>query len=94
MAHVQMRCHPETKSKVCPKKYARARSIAHAMSAKFKAFSFLVIKSYSVVPVFRSSVIPHFPVSPVMTGFVLVSGLGFPLGQILLCLILNRLLVA
>ena len=63
MAHVQMRCHPETKSKVCPKKYARARSIAHAMSAKFKAFSFLVIKSYSVVPVFRSSVIPHFPVS-------------------------------
>ena len=34
-----------------------------AMSAKFKAFSFPVIKSYSVVPVFRSSVIPRFPVS-------------------------------
>ena len=37
--------------------------IARAMSAKFKAFSFPVIKSYSVVPVFRSSVIPRFPVS-------------------------------
>ena len=35
------------------------------MSAKFKAFSFPVIKSYSVVPVFRSSVIPRFPVSRV-----------------------------
>ena len=33
------------------------------MSAKFKAFSFPVIKSYSIVPVFRSSVIPRFPVS-------------------------------
>ena len=39
-------------------------AIARAMSAKFKAFSFPVIKSYSVVPVFRSSVIPRFPVSP------------------------------
>ena len=38
-------------------------AIARAMSAKFKAFSFPVIKSYSVVPVFRSSVIPRFPVS-------------------------------
>ena len=75
-------------------RYRAGSSIAHAMSAKFKAFSFPVIKSYSVVPVFRSSVIPRFPVSPVMTGFALVSGLGFPLGQILLCLILNRLLVA
>ena len=37
--------------------------IARAMSAKFKAFSFPLIKSYSVVPVFCSSVIPRFPVS-------------------------------
>ena len=35
-------------------------AIARDMSAKFKAFSFPVIKSYSVVPVFRSSVIPFF----------------------------------
>ena len=39
-------------------------AIARDMSAKFKAFSFPVIKSYSVVSVFRSSVIPRFPVSP------------------------------
>ena len=38
--------------------------IARAVSAKFKAFLFPVIESYSVVPVFRSSVIPRFPVSP------------------------------
>ena len=37
--------------------------IARAVSAKFKAFLFPVIESYSVVPVFRSSVIPRFPVS-------------------------------
>ena len=34
--------------------------IARAVSAKFKAFLFPVIESYSVVPVFRSSVIPFF----------------------------------
>ena len=44
-------------------------AIARDMSAKFKAFSFPVIKSYSV-PVFRSSVIPHFPVSPVVTVII------------------------
>ena len=38
--------------------------IAHAMLAKFKAFSFPVIKSYSDVPVFHSSIIQCFPVSP------------------------------
>ena len=37
-------------------------AIARDMSAKFKAFSFPVIKSYSVVPVFRSSVLPLFRV--------------------------------
>jgi len=37
-------------------------SIARAVSSKFKAFSFLVIESYSV-PVFRSSAIPRFLVS-------------------------------
>ena len=43
----------------------RWMAIARAMSAKFKAFSFPVslIKSYSVVPSFRSSVILRFPVS-------------------------------
>ena len=30
--------------------------IARAVTAKFKAFSFLVIKSYSVVPLFRYSI--------------------------------------
>ena len=41
----------------------RWMAIAHAMSAKFEVFSFPVIKSYSIVPVFRSFVIPRFPVS-------------------------------
>ena len=42
----------------------RSSTVAElAMSAKFKTFSFPVIKSYSVVSVFRSSVIPRFPVS-------------------------------
>ena len=41
----------------------RWMAIARAVSAKFKPFLFLVIKSYSVVLVFRSSVIPRFPVS-------------------------------
>ena len=48
--------------------YRAGSSIARAMSAQFKAFSFPVIKSYSVVPVFRSSVIPRFPVSPLTVG--------------------------
>ena len=32
---------------------------AHAMSAKFKAFSFPGIKSYSILPLFRVSSIPQ-----------------------------------
>ena len=43
--------------------------IARAVSAKFKAFLFPVIESYSVVPVFRSSVIPRFPVSLAQQGW-------------------------
>ena len=67
--------------------------IARAMSAKFKAFSFPVIKSYSVVPVFRSSVIPHFPVSPIRLSLflVLVTKRGplkvcFPFGLLYFCI--------
>ena len=51
-------------------------AIARDMSAKFKAFSFPVIKSYSVVPVFRSSIIPRFPVSAGI-GMRCVTALGF-----------------
>ena len=36
-------------------------AIARDMSAKFKAFSFPVIKSYSVVSVFRSSAFSSIP---------------------------------
>ena len=43
----------------------RWMAIARAMSAKFKAFSFPVIKSYSVVPLFRCSVVPLFRCSVV-----------------------------
>ena len=52
------------------------------MSAKFKAFSFPVIKSYSVVPVFRSSVIPRFPVSLV---WVRTGKIWFAEQTVLLC---------